>query len=156
MFAVEEAGKAVSAESWAQCQQAVAHPAFLERRGLWVGGWDKEISSSIRAKSSLTLSGESPAGIPHCEELAQVTLRASAPVAPLPPLLPSLSWCFQDWTPPAWPGRAPTWTRGSPPAGEPSSMKSWPPQKLPEAPVPTIPVPGCAPGQKELSVERPG
>lgn len=38
VFAMEEAGKAASRESWAQCQWAMAHPAFLERRGLR-GGW---------------------------------------------------------------------------------------------------------------------
>lgn len=44
-----------------------------------MGGWESENSSSIRAKSSLTLSGESPAGIPQCEEVAQVTLSSLSP-----------------------------------------------------------------------------
>lgn len=35
-----------------------------------------------------------------------------------------------------------------PAAGEPSSRRSRPPQKLPEAPVPTLPVPGRAPGKR--------
>lgn len=76
--AVEEAGKAapcVSGESRAQRQRALAHPTFLERRGLmgwWMG--EGELQQHQGKEQPRPVWGEpGRPGIPHCEELAQVT-----------------------------------------------------------------------------------
>lgn len=93
-------------------------------------GWEKESSSSIKAKSSLTLSGESPAGIPHCEELAQVTLSSLSPCSPSASSSSSLSCAASRRAghPQPGHGRAPTGQVDQPPAGEPSSTKTRPPK----------------------------
>lgn len=124
-----------------------------------MGGWEKENCSSIRAKINLTLSGESPAGISHCEELGQVTPSSLSPCSPSASsiVLPVLVLPAEGLdTPSLARAMLPPGEVDWPPAGEPSSMKTQPPQKLPEGPVPTLPVPGRAPGKKEQSVERPG
>lgn len=130
-------------ESWAQCQAAVAHTAFLERRELVGGCMGKGELQQHQGKEQPHPVCESPAGIPDCEELAQVlpsSLSPSGSSLGHPLHTPSLARCSHL-------------DKRISPQQENPAVKTQPPQKLP---VPTLPVPGRAPGQKEQSVGRPG
>lgn len=149
----ESSSVCVSGESRARRQRALAHPAFLEKRGL-VGGWMGEgelqqhqgkeqprpVWGRARQAWNSSLRGTGTGYPEQSQPLRPLCLfhRAPGPGASRRRAgHPSLA---RAGLPPEQMDR--------PAAGEPSSRRTRPPQKLPEAPVPTLSVPGWAPGKR--------